>query len=80
MISACISLINALGVYWQYRQWKVPESNRPHGLLVHLTAIAYQRYTFPYAFLQAVCPHSRSDTQTTLAAIFIFAGHLPVTC
>ncbi len=47
LISTCISVINALGVYWQHRQWKVPESNRPHGLLAHLTVIASLRYTFP---------------------------------
>lgn len=40
LISTCISVINTLGVYWQHHQWKVPESNRPHGLLVHLTVIA----------------------------------------
>lgn len=35
-------------------QWNVPESNRPHGLLVHITVIAYQRYTIPifYAHIQ----------------------------
>ena len=27
LISTCISLINALGVYWQHRQWGREESN-----------------------------------------------------
>lgn len=49
LISTCISVINTLGVYWQHHQWKAPESNRPHGLLVHLTVIAALRYTFPYS-------------------------------
>ena len=36
--------------YGNTAKWKVSESNRPHGLLVHLTVIAALRYTFPCAF------------------------------
>ena len=80
LISTCISVINTLGVYWQYRQWKVPESNRPHGLLVHLTVIAYQRYTFPCAFSRSTSEVKRDIFYICRAsASHLLVGSYPTT-
>ena len=61
LISTYISVINVLGVYWQHRQWKVPESNQHHGLLVHITVIAPRDIPF----------HNRQRTFIVLFSRFL---------
>lgn len=66
--------------YSDYSKWKVPESNRPHGLLVHLTIIAALRYTFPCAF-----PYSTSEVEHDVfylrraSASYLLVGSYPTT-
>lgn len=66
--------------YSDYFKWKVPESNRPHGLLVHLTVIASLRYTFPCAF-----PCSASEVEHGVfylrraSASYLLVGSYPTT-
>ena len=66
--------------YSDYFKWKVPESNRPHGLLVHLTVIASLRYTFPCAF-----PCSSSEVEhgffylRRASASYLLVGSYPTT-
>ena len=52
-------------------QWNVSESNRPHGLLVHLTVIASLRYTIPIYFY--------NHMQTTLRRYIISMKPNPIT-
>lgn len=61
-------------------KWKVPESNRPHGLLVHLTVIASLRYTFPYAFPCSASEAKHGDFYLRRAsASHLLVGSYPTT-
>lgn len=66
--------------YSDYSKWKVPESNRPHGLLVHLTVIASLRYTFPYAFPCSASLTEHGDFYLRRAsASYLLVGSYPTT-